>query len=309
MVKDVFSQFELDHSLVTAYIILLLLVLLFGLLINVLLCTTVYSNVSLRLTPSDMYLCTMASIHCIASISAVLTIDDVLQNWTSGQATCKVVYFILHVSYQMVSCILLILHLDEYLKLNHLKFYQSCSLSKHWKMMIMMTLIVILMCNIPQLVNQEVLSRHGYSHSQVSFICSYNNISFAYKLHSSYSITVYIITFLITASVNIMIRGKLYSTSSKTTTSGGNAILLEKRKHSLKIFSVLFILNFVLASPKLLIEFSYYDIQFSRPLSNIWLLVQFLYFSRYFCCAFVCIALNRRYLCYAKELVRCMCLC
>ncbi len=308
MAKDIFSQFEFDHSSVTAYTILLLLVLLFGLLANVLLCTTICSNVSLRLTPSDMYVCTMASIHCIASVSAVLTIDNVLHTWTSGQATCKVIYFILHVSYQTVSCILLILHLDEYMKLKHLKFYQSWSISNHWKMIMIITWIFMSTCNIPQLVYQEVWR---YSSMEGSFVmvCSYDNNSFAYKLHSSYSITMHIMKFLITLSLNIIVRRKLYSTSSNTTNSGGNAILLGKRKHSLKIFSVLFLLNFVSVSPKLFMEFFHYEIQFSRLSPNIWLLVQFLYFSRYFCCTVVYIVLNRRCLQHAKKLVKCMCLC
>jgi hypothetical protein len=311
MEKDIFLRFEFDHSLVTAYIILLLLVLLFGFLANVLLCTTIWSNVSSRLTPSNMYVCTLATIHCIASVSAVLTVDDVLHNWTSGRVTCKVVYFILNVSYQMASCILLILHLDEYVKLNHLKFYQTWSISKHWKMVVIITWLVISTCNIPQLLYQEVLIQRRYSHGQEALVCSYNNTSFAYKLHSLYSIAMHIVTFLVTVSVNIMIRRKLCSTSSNTTTSGGNAILLEKRKHSLKIFSVLFSLNFLLASPKLLMEFFYneIEIQFSETLSIIWLLVQFFYFSRYFCSAVVYIALNRRCLYCAKELVRLMCFC
>jgi hypothetical protein len=303
MAKDIFAQFEFGHSLVTAYIVLLLLVLLLGLLANVLLCTTICSSV--RLTPSDMYVCAMASIHCITSLSAVLTIDNVLHTWTTGQATCKIIYFVLHVSYQLVSCILLILHLDEYMKLKHLKFYQSWSISNHWKTVMVITWIVMSICNIPQLIYQEV---QRYATREGEFVCSYDCNSFAYKLHSSYSITMHIMKFLITLSLNILIRRKLYCTSPNTATSGGNAILLEKRKHSLKIFSVLFLLNFVLASPQVLLEFFHYEIQASRTSSNTWLLVQFLYFSRYFCFTVVYIVMNRRCLQRAKELAKC-CLC
>ena len=299
MTKDIFSEFEFDHSLVTVYIVLLLSVLLCGLLANVLLCTTICSSQRLRRTPSDMYICAMASVHCIASLFAVLTIDNILHTWITGEVMCKMVYFIFQLSHQLVSCILLILHLDEYMKLKHHRFYQIWSILRHWKKVTFVTWIVVLACNIPQVFYQKVRNTTG------SVVCSYDNNSFAYKLHSSYSITMHLVKFLITFSFTIIIRQKLYSTSSNTSTSGGNAILLDKRKRTLKTFFVLFFLNFALASPLVLLEFIYKEIQHSRVLSSIWLLAQFLYFSRYFCCTIVYIFMNRRCLHQVKELIQC----
>lgn len=301
MTEDIFSEFEFDHSLVTVYIVLLLSVLLCGLLANVLLCTTICSSQRLRRTPSDMYICAMASVHCIASLSAVLTIDNILHTWITGEAMCKMIYFILHVSHQLVSCILLILHLDEYMKLKHHRIYQIWSISHHWKKVTVVTWIVILVCNIPQLFYQKVRRN-----ATGSVVCSCDSNSFAYELHSSYSITMHLVIFLITFSFIIIIRQKLYSTSSNTSTSGGNAILLDKRKRTLKIFFVLFFLNFALASPLVLLEFIYNEIRHSRVSSSIWLLVQFLYFSRYFCCTIVFIFMNRKCLHQVKELTQCI---
>lgn len=301
MTKDVVSEFEFDHSLVTVYIVLLLSVLLCGLLTNVLLCTSICSSHRLRRTPSDMGICAMAGIHCIASLSAVLTVDNILHTWITGEATCKMIYFILHAAHQLISCILLILHLDEYMKLKHPRFYQNCLISHHWKKVTVFTWNVIMICNSPQLFYQEVRRD-----TTGAMVCSYDNNSFAYKLHSLYSVTIHVLKFLITLSLNMVIRKKLYSTS-KTRTSGGMAVLLGKRKRQLKAFSILFLLNFALASPLVLLDFISYEIQYSRASSsNIWLFVQFLYFSRYFCCSIVHIFMNRRCFHQAKELIQCI---
>lgn len=301
---EIVEQFEFNSSLVVAYIISLLLVLLLGLLANVLLCATVCSSVSIRMTASNVYVCNMACIHIIASLSAVLTIDNVLHNWTTGQSTCKVIYFILHVTYQLVSCFLMILHLDEYIKLKYVKLYQTWSISNHWKWVMVITWIVILICNTPQLIYQEL---RGYKTEAKSLVCSYDHDSVAYKLHSSYGITMHILKVFVTFSLNIMIRQKLYRSSSNITTSGGNAILLEKRKHKLKVLSVLLLLHFILASPQMLLVF-FHNHDVLRTFSDIWLLVHFLYFSRYPCCTIVYIVTDRKCFESAKELVKCVCI-
>lgn len=297
MEHGVLSQFEFHHSLVTSYVVLLLSILFFGLLANVLLCSTICC--CMKRTPGDMYIFAMSTTQCIASLPAVLTIDNVLYTWTTGENTCKIVYYLLCLSYHVVSCILLILHLDEYMKLKHLKYYQACSISKYWKMVMVITLTVLSVCNIPQLIYRDV--KRGEI-TAGSLVCSYDNNTFAYKLHSTFSITIHLMTFILTFTLNIFIRRKLYCSPPVNSTSGGNAILQEKRKQSLKILSVLFLLNFALASPQVFLEFVQNYIQ--ETSSNICLFLQFLYFSRYFCSALVYLAINRQRFNQAKDLLK-----
>lgn len=307
-------HFRYDPSLGAAYIVLLLSVLLFGLLANVLLFAAFCGNKpSLRLNPSNMYICNMACIQVIASCSAVLTIDNVLQTWTTGQFTCKTVFFILHVSYQQEAFILMFLHFQEFIRLKHVNCYQRWSILKHWKKIMVITWLVVLTCNIPQLFYLEVQSCAGeFPKSGVeTLVCGCDHKSIPYKLHRAYTITLYIIKFFITLSLNVVIRRTLNFMSSNTTVSssmtGGNVILLRKRKYTLKILSVLLILNFVLASPQIILEFFHdYEIHNFGLTSNIWLLVQFLYFSRYFCCSLAYIIMDRKCLQNAKEIVKCI---
>ncbi|XP_028405693.1 QRFP-like peptide receptor [Dendronephthya gigantea] len=307
-------HFRYDHSL--AYIFLLLSVLLFGLLANVLLLATFSDNkpTSLRLNPSNMYICNMACTQVIATFSAVLTIDNVLQTWTTGQFTCKITFFILQASYQQVAFILLILHLQELIRLKHVKCYQRWSILKHWKKIMVITWLLILTCNTPQLFYQEVqrCADESPKSGVETLVCGCDHNSFSYKLHRAYTITLYIIKFLITLGLNIIIRRTLNFMSSNTTASsstGGNVILLRKREYTLKTLSMLFILNFVLASPQIILEFFHdYEIPGSSTTSYIWLLVQFLYFSRYSCCSIAYIIMDKKCLQNAKEIVRCICL-
>ena len=302
MGEDIFIQLEFNSLLITVYVILLLLMLLFGLLTNVLLCATIVSTVNLRLTSSNMYVYNMACAHIIASFVGVFTVDNILQRWITGEVVCKITYYVLHVTDQMVSCIILILHLDEYIKLKHFKLYQRWSMSGSlWKGMMVMTWAVLSICNIPQFFYQEVRRSNA---STESLVCSYDYRSFPYKLHSSYVITIHVITLFVTLCLNIVIQQKLYS--SKTTSSGGNAILLEKRKHMLKIFSVLFLLHSLSTTPKIFAEFVHdHEIHGMFP-SSAWLLFQFLYFSRYSCCTITYIIMNKKCFEDAKELMKCI---
>ena len=299
---------DLKTSLVMTYICLFFLVILLAFLGNILFCITVCRSENMR-AATDTYLCCIACANVVSSLSAVFNEDNILGDWKTGQFICKTSYFIIYVSYGVVSFTLLILYLDEYLKVNHPKFYQCRKISKQWKKAVVLILIVTSLCNIPKFLDHEVLIIENLTNKQQRLCVLNSNMMCARQLYVWFMmIVVNSLPFLLMVVFNIVICRKFNHTSQNVASSGGNVILLQKRKKLIRLFSVHFILHFLLGWPQIIFQFfldlDIFSVQISQ---DVWLVFRFIYFSRYFLYTVVYMTLYKPFLRDVKKLANACC--
>lgn len=303
-----FYWHDLHTSVATTYICFLFLVIFLAFIGNILFCATVYSSKNMRDTTTNMYLCNISCCHIIASFLAVFTVDNILENWKTGLFICKMTYSMIHVNNGIVSFTLLMLHLEEYIKINYLKFYQHWKISKQWKKLVAFTWIIVSLWNIPMFLFYEVhtfksVSKSGYHQLNEQTQSCVLNMKSGRKLQNWCIIIMHLMSFVIIALLNFLIRRKLHHLSLNVANSGGLLILLEKRKKSMKLFSVLFILHFLLGSPQVILRpILDLDIFFIEISQNIFLFFKFLYFTRYSLYMFVYVSLYEPCLKNVKEI-------
>ncbi|KAL9964061.1 hypothetical protein ACROYT_G027637 [Oculina patagonica] len=270
---------NIDASLVDFYVAFLLTIVFLSLVANVTVLTALYTqNANLR-NSMDVFIANMAVSDIVSSFSATFTLNNAKLQWTIGNGTCKMCYFLVFVSYAVTVLTLCLASLD--------RFYGICLPTKHRqvivfkKQTISVCLIWILSCLLfaPYIYAYDV-KEFKLSSGKIKQICTQTWNSDSEQ--TFYSLVVLLLLFLIPSALFAFVFVKVFHKlqEPRSTTSGGNAILHKKRRKMTFMLLLMVASQYFCWSPAIIAHTVHIFGQTRHGYYNIWLVFELLHFLR-----------------------------
>lgn len=273
-------QFEsIDASLVDFYIAFLLAIVFLSLVGNIMVLTALYTQNSNLRNSMDVFIANMAVSDIISSFSATFTLNNAKLQWASGGGTCKMCYYLVYVSYAVTILTLCLASVD--------RFYGICLPTKHRQVLLLkkqtlsICLIWILSCLLfaPYIYAYDV-KEFKLSNGKTKQICTQTWNSDSEQ--TFYSLVVLLLLFLLPVALFAFVFVKVFHKlqEPRSTASGGNAILLKKRKQMTLMLLSMIVLQYVCWSPAIIANTVHIFGETPRGYLNIWLFLGLLHFLR-----------------------------
>lgn len=270
---------NIDAALVDFYVAFLLAIVFLSLVANITVLTALYTqNANLR-NSMDIFIANMAVSDIVSSFSATFTLNNAKLQWTIGNGTCKMCYYLVFVSYAVTVLTLCLASLD--------RFYGICLPTKHRqviffkKQTISVCLTWILSCLLfaPYIYAYDV-KEFKLSNGKTKQICTQTWNSDSEQTH--YSLVVLLVLFLMPSALFVFVFVKVFNKlqEPRSTASGGNAILHKKRRQMTFMLLLMVALQYLCWSPAIIANTLHIFGQTSRGHFNIWLVFELLHFLR-----------------------------
>lgn len=270
---------NIDASLVDFYVAFLLTIVFLCLVANIIVLTALFTQKANLRNSMDVFIASMAVSDIVSSFSATFTLNNAKLQWTIGNSTCKMSYYLVFVSYAVTVLTLCLASLD--------RFYGICLPTKHRqiflfkKQTISVCFTWILSCLLfaPYIYAYDV-KEFKLSNGKTKQICTQTWNSDSEQ--TFYSLVVLLLLFLLPSALFVFVFVKVFHKlqEPRSTTSGGNAILHKKRKQMTLMLLLMTVSHYFCWSPAIIANTVYIFAQTPQNYFNIWLVFELLHFLR-----------------------------
>lgn len=270
---------NIDASLVDFYVAFLLTIIFLSLVVNIIVLTALYTQKANLRNSMDVFIANMAVSDIVSSFSATFTINNAKLQWTIGNGTCKMSYYLVFASYAVTVLTLCLASLD--------RFYGICLPTKHRqiflfkKQTISVCFTWILSCLLfaPYIYAYDV-KEFKLSKEKAKQICTQTWNSDSEQ--TFYSLVVLLLLFLLPSALFVFVFVKVVHKlqEPRSTTSGGNAILHKKRKQMTLMLLLMTVSHYFCWSPAIIANTVHIFGRTPQNYFNIWLVFELFHFLR-----------------------------